>query len=157
MGGGQATDQGTLTSSGWTGNVYQVMNKDHEIWHFVSSSTAPSVGLSLHGIINWDRRYKNMKRHSAGHIVDFAMHILGCSPSPLFPIKGDHDKKTFYCVSGNTRKRDTGKPGKKVHLSPTGASLRQALADIATGIGWSGCRRGNSGPFHERNRKNYNS
>ena len=31
MGGGQPTDQGTLTGGAWSGKVYQVMMKDGEI------------------------------------------------------------------------------------------------------------------------------
>jgi Ser-tRNA(Ala) deacylase AlaX len=73
MGGGQATDQGKLTAENWSGEVYQVLTKDGEIWHFVKSTTPPMVGMNIRGEINWDRRYKNMKIHSAGHIVDFAI------------------------------------------------------------------------------------
>lgn len=100
MGGGQPTDQGTLTGSGWTGNVYQVLVKDGEIGHFVESERPPEVGMSVHGVIDWDRRYKNMKVHSAGHVIDFAMHILGYSPRTLSPQKGDHGKKPYIIYMG---------------------------------------------------------
>lgn len=104
MGGGQATDQGKLTSHTWNGDVYQVMMKDGEIWHYVSSSTTPASGLTVHGVINWDRRYKNMQRHSAGHIVDFAMYQLGYSPTALVPFRGDHDKKLYIMYQGTLDK-----------------------------------------------------
>lgn len=100
MGGGQPTDQGTLTSEGFNAHVYMVMMKDGEIWHYVKSATAPVVGMNVHGHIDWNRRYKNMKVHSAGHVVDFAMHLLGYSPSPLTPFKGDHGKKPFIVYQG---------------------------------------------------------
>lgn len=100
MGGGQPTDQGTLTGSGWSGNVYQVLMKDGEIGHFVESEGPPEVGMSVQGVIDWDRRYKNMKVHSAGHVIDFAMHILGFSPSVLSPQKGDHGKKPCIVYAG---------------------------------------------------------
>lgn len=100
MGGGQATDQGVLTAPDWKGDVYQVLMKDGEIWHYVNSSTPPSIGLSVHGGINWDRRYRNMQKHSAGHIVDFAMYVLGYSPTDLSPLKGDHDKKLYIMYQG---------------------------------------------------------
>ncbi len=99
MGGGQATDQGKLEGE-YSAEVYQVLNKDGEIWHFVKSSTTPSVGMKVHGVINWDRRYKNMKLHSAGHIVDFAMYVLGYSPKNLIPIKADHDKNPHIVYEG---------------------------------------------------------
>lgn len=64
MGGGQATDQGKLYGDNWSGEVYQVINKDGEIWHFIKANSAPITGMKIHGTINWDRRYKNMKLHS---------------------------------------------------------------------------------------------
>ena len=99
MGGGQATDQGKLEGE-LSGEVYQVLNKDGEIWHFVKTSTTPTAGMKIHGTINWDRRYKNMKLHSAGHIVDFAMYLLGYSPKTLVPLKADHDKNPHIVYQG---------------------------------------------------------
>lgn len=104
MGGGQPTDQGTLTISKETIEVYMVMNKDGEVWHYIKTATPPKIGDRVHGVINWERRYKNMKVHSAGHIVDFAMYVLGYSPSPLMPIKGEHGKKAFIVYQGNIGK-----------------------------------------------------
>lgn len=100
MGGGQPTDQGILKNGTWQGNVYQVMMKDGEIWHYVDSLTALVVGSTAHGVINWDRRYKNMRVHSAGHVVDFALYQLGYSPKELVPTKGDHGKKPFILYTG---------------------------------------------------------
>lgn len=100
MGGGQATDQGSLTAPNWTGEVYQVMNRDGEIWHFIKCEVTPVVDDKVHGRINWERRYKNMRFHSAGHIVDFAMASLGYSPKQLIPQKADHDKNPHIIYSG---------------------------------------------------------
>ncbi|OGE19055.1 hypothetical protein A3J19_05050 [Candidatus Daviesbacteria bacterium RIFCSPLOWO2_02_FULL_41_8] len=111
MGGGQATDQGKLEADNWSGEVYQVLNKqsllsrklenrDGEIWHFIKTSGTPAVGAKVHGSINWDRRYKNMKLHSAGHIIDFAMFLLGLSPKILVPLKADHNKNPHIIYQG---------------------------------------------------------
>lgn len=100
MGGGQPTDQGTLKASEWEGKVYQVMMKDGEIWHYVEATQAPSIGTTVHGVINWDRRFQNMRVHSAGHVVDFAMYMLGYSPNQLKPLKGDHGKKPHIVYGG---------------------------------------------------------
>ncbi len=100
MGGGQATDQGELKGDNWVGEVYQVINRDGEIWHFVKAINAPTVGIKVHGSINWDRRYKNMKLHSAGHIIDCAMFLLGLSPQTLIPIKADHNKNPHIIYQG---------------------------------------------------------
>lgn len=100
IGGGQATDQGKLKGDNWVGEVYQVINRDGEIWHFVKTSNTPTVGAKVHGTINWDRRYKNMKLHSAGHIIDFAMFLLGYSPKTLVPLKADHNKNPHIVYQG---------------------------------------------------------
>ncbi|MDA1079818.1 MAG: alanyl-tRNA editing protein [bacterium] len=100
MGGGQPTDQGVLSTVSWTGEVYQVMIKDGELWHYVTSLSSPTVGDSVQGTINWDRRYKNMRLHTAGHIIDFAMYLLGYTPTQLTPLKGDHGKKPYIVYQG---------------------------------------------------------
>ena len=104
IGGGQPTDQGKLTSGDLTYDVYLVMIKDGEVWHYLKSQSPSTVGSQLKGVVNWDRRYKNMKVHSAGHVVDFAMYILGYSPQKLFPLKGDHGKKSFIIYKGTLEK-----------------------------------------------------
>lgn len=101
MGGGQPTDQGFFENNGSKIEVYMVMMKNGEIWHYLNSPTPPKVGDKVHGAINWERRYKNMKVHSGGHLVDFAMYTLGYSPKPLMPIKGDHGKKPFVVYQGS--------------------------------------------------------
>ena len=101
MGGGQPTDQGIFTfSDGTSAEVNQVLLKEGEINHFVKRATAPKAGEKVTGKIDWERRYKNMKVHSAGHVVDFAMFLLGHSPALLKPFKGDHGKKPFVQYSG---------------------------------------------------------
>ncbi|MEK9179238.1 MAG: alanine--tRNA ligase-related protein, partial [Patescibacteria group bacterium] len=52
MGGGQPTDQGVLTNNELTGNVYQVMMKDGEVWHYMECPIEPIVGTQIHGVIN---------------------------------------------------------------------------------------------------------
>jgi Ser-tRNA(Ala) deacylase AlaX len=54
MGGGQPTDQGTLTSTSWSGEIYQVMIKDGELWHFVNSISRPTVGETVRGALRFD-------------------------------------------------------------------------------------------------------
>lgn len=100
VGGGQATDQGKLTGENWEAKVLEVTIKDGEVRHIVSAKAPPVVGMKVTGEIDWERRYKLMKIHSGGHIVDFAVHILGYSPSPLMPYKGDHGKKAFIAYKG---------------------------------------------------------
>lgn len=101
MGGGQPTDQGTLElNESKIVDVYQVLMKEGEIHHYVKTEVPPLPGSIVKGKINWERRYKNMRVHSGGHIVDFALYLLGYSPNPLHPVKGDHGKKPFVCYEG---------------------------------------------------------
>lgn len=104
MGGGQPTDQGKLSSDSFNGDVNQVLLQEGEVWHFVNADTSPVVGSAVHGVINWDRRYKNMRVHSGGHVVDFALFLLGYSPTKLNPLKADHGKKSWIMYSGKLEK-----------------------------------------------------
>lgn len=67
-GGGQPNDIGTIEN----GHVYDVQEKDDTIVHFVD--TAFSVGQSVHGIIDWKRRFLMMQSHSGEHIVSGLVH-----------------------------------------------------------------------------------
>ncbi len=101
MGGGQSTDQGILECPEGKMEVYMVMMKDGEINHYVKAIMKPEIGQRVHGKINWERRYGNMRKHSAGHVVDFALYLLGYSPKTLLPLKGDHDKKPQIVYQGS--------------------------------------------------------
>ena len=100
FGGGQPFDQGTLTNDNLKAKVIEVLLKDGEIWHYIKSQTEPKVGDKVHGVIDWERRYKNMRYHSAGHIIDFALYLLGYSPKQLVPAKADHGKKPYIIYNG---------------------------------------------------------
>jgi Ser-tRNA(Ala) deacylase AlaX len=80
------------------------MLKDGEINHYVKIASAPKPGEKVHGTIDWQRRHKNMKVHTAGHVIDFALYLLGYSPNPLYPNKGDHGKKPFVNFMGTVNK-----------------------------------------------------
>lgn len=100
MGGGQPTDQGILYGKGWKGKVYQVLIKDGSIFHYIESQEVPPLGAEVRGEIDWPRRYLNMRKHSAGHLIDFALYQMGLSPRRLTPIKADHGKKPMIWYEG---------------------------------------------------------
>ncbi len=62
-GGGQPADHGTLG----TANVTDVHEKDGVITH--TCSHALTVGDTVHGQIDWQRRFDHMQQHSGEHIV----------------------------------------------------------------------------------------
>ncbi len=100
MGGGQPTDQGRLEWEGGQAKVYQVMLKEGDIWHYIESVTPPEVATEVKGEIDWARRFQNMRMHTAGHLIDYALYRLGVVPSPLAPTKADHGKKAFVQYAG---------------------------------------------------------
>lgn len=100
MGGGQPTDQGKIGEC----EVNQVRNIEGEIHHFIKGGSCPHVGEKVLLQLDYERRFKNMRAHSAGHIIDFALFLLGYSPAPLHPQKGDHGKKPFILYSGSIEK-----------------------------------------------------
>lgn len=104
MGGGQPTDQGKLFADHWEGKVYQVLQKGDKIIHYVEGEQPPPIGGAVKGTIDWNRRYLNMRLHSAAHVVDFALYLLGLSPSPLHPLKGDSGKKPTIWYQGTIEK-----------------------------------------------------
>jgi Ser-tRNA(Ala) deacylase AlaX len=99
-GGGQSTDQGNLFTDNWKVQVSQALQKEDKIIHYVEGEQPPPIGTIVKGTLDWDRRYLHMRLHSAGHIVDFALYLLGFSPVPLMPLKGDHGKKPVICYQG---------------------------------------------------------
>ena len=67
-GGGQPHDIGEL----WIGDdrleVHRVTADRDGVWHWVEGSL-PSVGTALSGELDWDRRYRIMRTHTAMHAM----------------------------------------------------------------------------------------
>jgi misacylated tRNA(Ala) deacylase len=64
-GGGLVSDVGTLNGA----NVIEVVKENEEIFHIVDNPGVFNVGESVHGAIDWNRRYKVMKMHTTAHIL----------------------------------------------------------------------------------------
>lgn len=67
-GGGQPADIGTLTTEDATWHLKQIKKQGADIWHFLDSD-APPPGSRVVGRLDWDRRYKLMRTHTALHIL----------------------------------------------------------------------------------------
>ncbi len=65
--GGQAGDTGTLNGV----RVADTQIDGGRILHFMESSPGFSPGNRVHGVIDWDRRYRIMKLHTASHIMEY--------------------------------------------------------------------------------------
>ena len=65
--GGQAGDRGTINGE----EVVDTRIIEGEHVHVMSEEPRFSVGDDTHGVIDWNRRYRIMKIHSASHIMEY--------------------------------------------------------------------------------------
>ncbi|MBI4170168.1 MAG: alanyl-tRNA editing protein, partial [Candidatus Aenigmarchaeota archaeon] len=72
-GGGQPADFGSIMSENGIFNVVNVIKKSGEIWHEVTAEGL-KVGDSVTCTIDWERRYRLMRMHTAAHILDAVFH-----------------------------------------------------------------------------------
>jgi misacylated tRNA(Ala) deacylase len=76
-GGGQPNDTGILRLDGGESRVVDVSKKTGSVQHMVEEP-APPQGATVHGIIDWDRRYVFMRYHSALHVLcGLVYHMYG--------------------------------------------------------------------------------
>lgn len=68
MGGGQPSDTGFMEWDDKKSEVFQVIKKGDAVKHVIKGEK-PSVEIQVHATINWDKRYKHMKMHTAQHII----------------------------------------------------------------------------------------
>jgi misacylated tRNA(Ala) deacylase len=68
-GGGQPHDMGTLSNGAQTWEVTDVRREGDDVWHTLSGKGMPSVGDTLTGRIDWQRRYRLMRTHTALHVL----------------------------------------------------------------------------------------
>jgi len=71
QGGGQPGDIGTLTWNGKTANVVDTRYGEHgTILHLLEeASPCPAVGDNVHAALDWERRYRHMRMHTAMHLL----------------------------------------------------------------------------------------
>lgn len=89
-GGGQPPDSGILTAEDVNYTVKRARKAGSNIIHIIDGDEPlPSIGTFVHGEINWDRRYKLMRTHTAMHILcgvifrDYGASVTGGSMDPL--------------------------------------------------------------------------
>lgn len=69
-GGGQFGDSGVLGKT----EVLDTKEKDGEIWHYTSAPL--TVGETVHGVLDFAKRFRRMQCHSGEHIVSGLIHAL---------------------------------------------------------------------------------
>jgi misacylated tRNA(Ala) deacylase len=85
-GGGQPNDVGTLAVDGKT---YTVSKAARGNVHIIEGDDLPAIGAEVQGVLEWERRYKLMRTHTAMHILcgvvwrDYGASVTGGNMEPL--------------------------------------------------------------------------
>ena len=89
-GGGQPCDLGSLTVGELVYTVDKVKKQGDEVLHFLGGTTPlPSVGSTSRGVLDWGRRHKLMRTHTALHVLcgtvfrDYGAQVTGGDMEPL--------------------------------------------------------------------------
>jgi misacylated tRNA(Ala) deacylase len=86
-GGGQPNDTGQLLTDAKTWPVTKVKKTGPDVRHFLEGEL-PAVGTHVDGVIDWDRRYRLMRIHTALHILcgviwrDYGAAVTGGNMQP---------------------------------------------------------------------------
>jgi len=68
-GGGLESDTGRLTGGGKERKVLEVKRNGGEIVHVLDSAEGLTEGMEVVGVLDWNRRYRMMRLHTASHII----------------------------------------------------------------------------------------
>jgi misacylated tRNA(Ala) deacylase len=89
-GGGQPCDTGILTMAEQSWPVLRARKSPQGVEHLLGDdSPLPAVGSTVHGKLDWERRYKLMRTHTAMHILcgvvfrDYGAQVTGGEMEPL--------------------------------------------------------------------------
>jgi misacylated tRNA(Ala) deacylase len=108
-GGGLVSDTGTLGSS----KVTEVTKEGEEIFHVLEAPPGLKPGDQVHGVLDWDRRFRIMRMHTSAHILSSIVNretgalITGNQISPDesrvdFNLDNfDRDKMSYYIEKVN--------------------------------------------------------
>jgi len=89
-GGGQPCDIGSLTAGELVYPVDKVKKQGDDVLHFLGGTTPlPAAGSASRGTLDWVRRYKLMRTHTALHVLcgtvfrDYGAQVTGGDMEPL--------------------------------------------------------------------------
>ncbi len=88
-GGGQPHDLGALFVGEHALAVSKVRKTGDVVWHELAGEGQPAVGTAVRGVLDWDRRHKLMRTHTAMHILcgviwrDYGASVTGGNMEPL--------------------------------------------------------------------------
>lgn len=88
-GGGQPADEGALSSGGQRWRVQTVKRVQGEPVHYLEGDALPAVDTPVTGQLDWERRYRLMRTHTAMHVLcgviwrDYGASVTGGNMEPL--------------------------------------------------------------------------
>ncbi len=68
-GGGQPGDEGKILAGSREYAVKNVLKKNGKIVHVIKDMSGLETGMEVKGIVNWEKRYRLMRMHTAAHIL----------------------------------------------------------------------------------------
>ena len=98
IGGGQPSDEATITGPSGMLNVKQVQRRGYSILHQGKLLGELRVGDEVEIAIKWSHRHHCMRLHTAGHLLHDALQEI--ADFPLVPVKGHHGKKAYLEYAG---------------------------------------------------------
>lgn len=87
-GGGQPADQGWLKQGDLQWRVTGLKRQDGQLVHLLEGTEWPEPGSQVRGELDWDRRYRLMRTHTAMHILcgviwrDYGAQVTGGNMEP---------------------------------------------------------------------------
>ncbi len=88
-GGGQPSDMGVLRAGADEYRVMEVKKQGGEAWHKLDRPAVFAISQPVHGVVDWERRHKLMRTHTALHILcgvifrDYGVSVTGGDMEPL--------------------------------------------------------------------------
>ncbi len=83
--GGQPSDTGLLRQVPQEVRVFKVLKRGSDIFHYVDSVL--TEGAAVQGVLDWDARFLNMRRHSAEHLLSGLFERAGAGPKVYSNLK----------------------------------------------------------------------
>jgi misacylated tRNA(Ala) deacylase len=88
-GGGQPCDYGIMSVGEEKYSIGKVKKQADDVFHYLGGDGLPAIGTKVHATIDWDRRYKLMRTHTALHVLcgvvfrDYGAQVTGGDMEPL--------------------------------------------------------------------------
>ena len=113
-GGGQPCDTGMFSFGNHTISIDHIHIIEGEIVHQSKNCVDFKTNENTNTFIDWNNRHRNMRAHSAGHLLhDTLMELY----PDLVPIRGSHGKKAFLEYKGQISPNDKENIEKAININ----------------------------------------